>query len=155
MREEPAPQPGMITVLSLSPTADDQAVLERTFRGTSLTLYPNCRLALRPVATAAGAMVLLRQEAIPIVLCDEDALPGAWRELVQSCSGLASPPCVIVTSRNADDQLWTEVLNRGGFDLLAKPFHEPEAMRIIQSAWVRWRNRYGLTENAGGSLPKE
>jgi hypothetical protein len=138
--------PGMIAVLSLSPSENDHAVLARTFRNSSLTLYPNCRLTLQPSPALASTLAVLRTHRIPIVLCDDDAYPEAWREILRACKLLPAPPCVIVTSRLAGDGLWMELLGEGAFDLLAKPFDPSEVMRIIHSAWVHWQNRYGLAD---------
>lgn len=136
--------PGTVRVLSLSPSENDHAVLGRTFRNSSLTLYPNCRVTLQPSPTLASTLALLRTHRIPIVLCDHDAYPDAWREILRACKLLPAPPCVIVTSRLAEDRLWMELLNEGAFDLLSKPFDPSDVMRIIHSAWVHWQNRYGL-----------
>ena len=136
--------PGTIAVLSLSSSENDHAVLARTFRNSSLTLYPNCRLTLQPSPALASTLALLRTQRIPIMLCDDDAYPEAWREILRECKLLPAPPCVIVTSRLADDRLWMELLGEGAFDLLAKPFDPSDVMRIIHSAWVHWQNRYGL-----------
>jgi CheY-like chemotaxis protein len=140
--------PGTITVLSFSPAESDHGVLERTFRESSLTLYPNCRLALRRGRTIASTVAALRAHRIPIVLCDLDGQAEAWREILQASRDLPAPPCVIVTSRVADDRLWAELLNGGAFDLLAKPFVRSEVIRIVHSAWVHWYNRHGGTDRA-------
>jgi CheY-like chemotaxis protein len=140
--------PGTIAVLSLSPSETDHVVLARTFRGSSLTLYPNCRLTLQPSPTLASTLAALRTHRIPIVLCDDDAYPEAWREILRACKLLPAPPCVIVTSRRAGDGLWMELLGEGAFDLLSKPFDPSDVMRIIHSAWVHWQNRYGLADVA-------
>jgi CheY-like chemotaxis protein len=140
--------PGTIAVLSLSPSENDHAVLARTFRGSSLTLYPNCRLTLQPSPTLASTLAALRSRRIPIVLCDDDAYPEAWREILRACKLLPAPPCVIVTSRRAGDGLWMELLGEGAFDLLSKPLDPSDVMRIIHSAWVHWQNRYGLADVA-------
>ena len=140
--------PGTIAILSLSPSETDHTVLARTFRNSSLTMYPNYRLTLQPSPTLASTLALLRTQRIPIVLCDDDAYPDAWREILRACRVLPAPPCVIVTSRLAGDGLWMELLGEGAFDLLSKPFDPSEVMRIIHSAWVHWQNRYGLTDGA-------
>ena len=138
--------PGMIAVLSLSPSENDQEVLARAFRSSSLTLYPNCRLTLQPRPTLASTLAVLGTHRIPIVLCDDDAFPEAWREILRECKLLPAPPCVIVTSRLASDRLWMELLSEGAFDLLSKPFDPSDVMRIIHSAWVHWQNRCGLAD---------
>ena len=100
--EPPASHPpGTVTILSLSPSENDHAVLERTFRDSSLTLYPNCRLKLQPSPTPSSALALLRAHRIPIVLCDRDGQPDAWREVLQASQLLPAPPCVIVTDRKS------------------------------------------------------
>ncbi len=150
MPEPPAGQPiGTITVLSFSPVENDHTVLERTFRESSLTLYPNSRLTLRRSPTLAATLAALRDHGIPLVICDLDGQPEAWRAIVQASRTLSAPPCVIVTSRNADDRLWAELLNDGAFDLISKPFDNSEVVRIVHSAWVHWHSRYGLTGGAG------
>ena len=140
--------PGMIAVLSLSPSENDHVSLARTFRNSSLTLYPNCRLTLQPSSTLASTLAHLRTHRVPVVLCDDDAYPEAWREILRACQLLPAPPCVIVTSRLAGDRFWMDLLNEGAFDLLSKPFDPPDVMRIIHSAWVHWQNRYGLAKRA-------
>jgi CheY-like chemotaxis protein len=147
MPEPPARHPpGTVTVLSFSPAENDHAVLEQAFRESSLTLYPNCRLALLRSPSVAATLASLREQRIPIVLCDRDEQPDAWREILAASRSLATPPCVIVTSVSADDREWTELLNAGAFDLLAKPFDKSNVIRILHSAWVHWQSRYGLTE---------
>ena len=49
-------------------------------------------------------------------------------------------PLLIVTARCADDQLWAEVLNLGGYDVLMKPFERTEVIRVISLAWLNWKN---------------
>jgi DNA-binding NtrC family response regulator len=51
------------------------------------------------------------------------------------------PPNLIVTSRLADDELWAEVLNLGGYDVLAQPFDPQEVYRIVFQAWHEQKRR--------------
>lgn len=147
MPEPPASHPpGTITVLSLSPAENDHAVLEQTFRECTLTLYPNCRLTLQRSRSLASTVAALREQPIPIVLCDMDEDPEAWQEILRATRDFAAPPSVIVTSRNADDRLWAEMLNAGAFDLLSKPFDQSNVIRILHSAWIHWQNRHGQRE---------
>jgi FixJ family two-component response regulator len=55
---------------------------------------------------------------------------------------LPSAPSFIVTSRLADDRLWAEALNRGAYDVLAKPFERMELVRSVSSAWLHWYHKY-------------
>ena len=131
-----------ITVLSVSPGEDDHAALERIFRESEITLYPNCFLALRRCGSLASALDAVREERTPVVLFDGDGLPSAWQELVAAVKDLPAPPCLIVTSQFTDDRMWAEVLKQGGFDVIAKPFQKSDVIRIVSSACRRWRHRH-------------
>ena len=148
MPEPPGSRPGTITVLSLSRVEDDHAVLQQVFRESSLTLYPNCRLALQPSRTLASALDALRKYRIPIVVCDGDGRPDVWLQILQATREMPAPPCVIVASRMAGDRRWAEVLHDGAFDLLSKPFDQSDVIRVVHSAWTHWQNRYGTMEAA-------
>jgi len=98
--------------------------------------------------TAAG-----RSEAISkarrirpwVVICDQTLADGDWRDLLTDLQAERGAPPLIVASRLADDRLWAEVLNLGGYDLLIKPFTGPEVSRVVQMA-----ARRGI--KAGGQL---
>ncbi len=49
-------------------------------------------------------------------------------------------PPLIVSSCLADDRLWVEVLDLGGYDLLMKPFTPVEVMRVVEMAARRSRS---------------
>jgi DNA-binding response OmpR family regulator len=56
-------------------------------------------------------------------------------------SRLANPPNLIVSSRLADEKLWTEVLDSGGYDVLPTPFDPTEVSRVTTAALAAWKNR--------------
>ena len=60
---------------------------------------------------------------------------------------------LIVTSRLADASLWAEVLNLGGYDLLAKPFNRQEVRHVLTSAWVQRANPV-RARRCRGSAPR-
>jgi hypothetical protein len=53
-----------------------------------------------------------------------------------------------VTSRLADERLWSEVLNLGGYDVLPQPLDRNEALRTIGLAWDRWARQEELAQPA-------
>ena len=64
---------------------------------------------------------------------------NVWNWLLrQAFERLACSPRLIVTSRLADEYLWVEVLNRGGYDVLTKPLDKREVARVVNSARQRW-----------------
>jgi DNA-binding NtrC family response regulator len=76
-----------------------------------------------------------------VVVCERDLADGDWKDVLEVTASLPNPPPLIVTSRLADEHLWAEVLNLGGFDVLAKPLNQPEVRRVLNFAWVHWADR--------------
>jgi len=86
---------------------------------------------------------LRRADTGPIVT--ECCLPGGlgWRELLRLGTALDTPPPIIVTDRLADERLWAEVLNEGGYDVIMKPFEPEEVFHVVGYAWRTYRDRDG------------
>src|SRR5579864_5494229 len=51
-----------------------------------------------------------------VVVCERDLPDGDWKDILEVTMEQKDPPVVIVTSRLADESLWSEVLNLGGYD---------------------------------------
>jgi DNA-binding response OmpR family regulator len=90
---------------------------------------------------------LLREHDIAVVLCERDLTPEApitWIDMLENIRHLPHPPSLIVTSRLADERLWSEALNLGVWDVLAKPFKRGEVIHSVRLAWQRWHNQLQL-----------
>jgi DNA-binding NtrC family response regulator len=75
----------------------------------------------------------LRLHAPTILVCDAQLQEtGNWQELLEEAQ--AAQTLLLVVSRQADERLWAEVLNLGGFDVLALPFDREELRRALSSA---------------------
>jgi len=61
----------------------------------------------------------------------------SWNDLLCEMQKMACPPPLIVGDRLADERLWAEVLNLGGFDLLAQPFNAKEVLHVVSTACRR------------------
>jgi DNA-binding response OmpR family regulator len=73
-----------------------------------------------------------------VILCHSSLADGSWKDILERVSDLPSPPHLVVTSETADEFLWAEVLNLGGYDVIAQPFWKPEVVRTLNSAlWRR------------------
>ena len=69
------------------------------------------------------------------VRCERELPDGSWRDLFQFlATKLKNPPPLVVVSRQADEALWAEVLNLGGYDVLTKPFDGEEVNRVMTMA---------------------
>jgi hypothetical protein len=66
---------------------------------------------------------------------------GDWKTLLAELEQVPVRPSLIVCSRLADERLWVEVLNLGGYDLLrCAPFVPNEVLGVTQSAFLAWKN---------------
>jgi DNA-binding response OmpR family regulator len=88
---------------------------------------------------------------VGVILCERDLPDGNWKRLFDAVRDMAHAPRFIVTSRLADDRLWAEVLNLGGYDVLATPFIADEVCRVVSSA-LDSHHWHGQAVQKAGSL---
>ncbi len=80
------------------------------------------------------AVALLGRDRVSVVVCEPRLPDGNWRDMLRYTSHAPNGPTLIVTSNPGDEALWAEVLNLGGYDVLAQPFDQSEVARVITSA---------------------
>lgn len=114
------------SLMAVLPTPEDRTALQR--------IIGACKWEVQWTGTCKEAIDEFRRKAPVIVICDVDLADGDWRQLWDILAREPKPPMFIVTSRLADDALWAEVLNVGGYDLLLKPFRAEEVIRIVHTA---------------------
>jgi DNA-binding NtrC family response regulator len=139
--------------------AEDRATLVAVFE------QGEDRLSLEPILspyeweviwtrTCAEAAAAVRRTAHPIIVCDERFADGEWKELWNELGKNPCPPEFILASRLADERLWAELLNLGGYNLLTKPFRPEEVIRTIHGALTEWqRARTARSTNRRLSMP--
>ncbi len=132
-----SPGAGILTVLSVSPHKDDHCQLDAIIGHTRWVLLKANRLE--------AARSLLQDHEVSVIVCERDLEPGAWTDLLDYSERIENPPALIVTSRLADERLWSEALNRGAWDVLAKPFHRQEVLRSVRLGWEHWHHRQGVS----------
>ena len=88
----------------------------------------------------------VRRWRAAVVVTDRDLPDGSWRDILHGMQDNPQRPLLIVASRHADGHLWAEVLNLGGYDVLAKPFDALEVQRVVGSACQRWSHRLALEQ---------
>ena len=136
MRKPSTIDPGRPAVLSVSPIEEDDRCLHAIVSHSNWKLFE--------ARDFASAVDLLRQHKIAVVLCETDLKQGTWIDMLDHINDLPIVPSLIVTSRLADDRLWSDALNRGAWDVLAKPFDHTEVLRSVKSAWQHWHNQIQL-----------
>ena len=114
------------SLMAVLPTRGDRAALQR--------IIGPCRWELQWTSACGEAIDVFRRTRPAIVICDRDLMDGDWRGLWDILAREPKPPMFIVASRLADDALWAEVLNVGGYDLLLKPFRAEEVIRMVHAA---------------------
>jgi DNA-binding response OmpR family regulator len=125
---------GTLTVLYVSPFDEDHLSLQAIVGHSTWRLFKARDLV--------SALALLQQhDDIAVVLCECNLLPGTWIDLLENINALPSVPSLVVTSRLADERLWSEALNRGASDVLAKPFDRSEVIRRVRLAWQHWHHQ--------------
>jgi CheY-like chemotaxis protein len=127
----PAIQKRVIMILSVSAALEDHDSLRRILEDP---LWP---VHIATAGTCQEAMSCLRGGRTLVVLCDIKLPDGSWKDILNNLSELSDAPVLIVTSGSADDHLWAEVLNLGGFDVLAKPFRKSEVRYALAAACRR------------------
>jgi len=124
MLEEP---PAKHIILAIVPPGDDRTTLKEVLTPTNWqVMFSN---------TFREAQTALRTFSISVVLSDSHLLDGySWRDVLQELSAAPSPILLIVADRLADEALWAEVLNLGGYDVLARPFDPRELLHAVAAA---------------------
>ena len=136
MRIPPRPERDpnhFVTVLLVSPLADDHEALAEIFAHT------NWRLT--SALTIERASAALRTGRHSLVICERRLLYGTWEDLFERTRNMPSQPLLIITSLQPDNHLWAEALNLGAFDVLPKPFERQEVVHVVSFAWLHWRNQ--------------
>lgn len=133
--------PEIVTLLMVSPVDEDVIFLRRTFQ------HPEWRIEW--VKDCESAREMLKSSVPRVVVCEGDLPDGSWRNILDALQELPAPPNLVVTSRLADEYLWAEVLNLGGYDVLVKPFDAGEVLRVIGMASRKSAHRHEKRKSAG------
>lgn len=128
-----ADRPESVGILLISPLPEDRISLRHIFD------HSNWRL--RQVSTCRDALAQTSENDTAVVICERDLPDGDWKLVLSKLESLPVRPNLIVTSKLADDGLWAEVLNLGGYDVLAQPFDPDEVYRVVFLAWHEQKER--------------
>jgi DNA-binding NtrC family response regulator len=131
-----------IRVLFISPNREDHATLRRVLEGLPCEILT--------VANCRQAAAQLGRERISVVFCESLLEDGTWKNVLGEIQRYSNPPLLIVASRQADEQLWAEVLNLGGYDVVAEPLNPREVRHILTTASI-WLKRSSVTEWSAAS----
>jgi DNA-binding NtrC family response regulator len=113
-------------LLSISDNHDDHIQLNRIIdhKLWELLTANTCRTGIRRL-----------HKEVEVVFCESSLPDGNWKDILNRIAFREERrPQLVVTSRLADAYLWSEVLNLGGFDVLAKPLSDSEVRQVLAAA---------------------
>jgi DNA-binding response OmpR family regulator len=106
-------------------------MLEESLSGTPWRLVA--------VSNLQQAVESLHRVAIPIVLATEEFDHLPWRTLLRALRRERRRASVILLADEGSAELSSEVIVRGGFDLLTRPFRREEVFPTLVSAYAQCR----------------
>jgi len=131
-------------ILAISPAEDDHLSLQRLFSQTSWRLYQ--------ARNYREALASLEKNQVSVIISECNVPPYNWRVLLDHLAHEVHPPRLVVATWLADDRLWAEVLDLGGFDVLQKPFEARELFRVVGLAWRNWKECELTTANRSRAM---
>ena len=130
MAEEPIANSTILAVFSA-----------REDRTSLANIFAHSNWKLRFTRTLPQTQTALSKSPVGVVISESCLSDGrCWRELLVELQKMKYPPPLIVADRLADERLWAELLNLGGYDLLATPFDTKEVLHAVGTACRRYEN---------------
>ena len=115
-----------VSALLVSADPQNRLLIRNIFRDAGWRLFE--------ARDRKGALDCLERQPLQVVMTNAHLPKWPWNMALEDLQRMPCPPQLVVTSRIADDSLWAEVLNSGGYDVLAEPFDRSEVERVIASA---------------------
>jgi len=115
-----------ITLLAVDPNGEDCQSL--------LAILSASEWTIQRASSFREATILMHESVPDLIVCERDLPDGSWKDVFREAEGERNHPPVVVVSRNADERLWAEVLNLGGYDVLLTPLETNEVLRTVRRA---------------------
>lgn len=124
----------VVKVLLISPFAEDHQHLRDILKHSKWQQFG--------ARTHKESFEFLRENVTPVVISESELPDGTWQDVLHELGRMPCPPLLVVTSRIADDRLWSEALNLGAYNVLAKPLNKKEVFHVVGLAWLSWKRRW-------------
>ncbi len=135
---------GRVELLLISPFDEDHQRLRDILKHSNWRQHD--------ASSQSEAFAFLQGNVTPVAICESELPDGTWQEVLCRFSAMQRPPMLVVTSRMADDRLWSEALNLGAYNVLAKPLNMREVFHVGSLACMAWKQRWekpkGLARSA-------
>jgi DNA-binding NtrC family response regulator len=117
---------GVMPVLLASERGDDYLTLQALLHNTKWSVAR--ALSWGEASSFCGRVVN------PVVLVDRHFQGSDWRSTFSSLLNPTANCCLILLSDVSDPYLWNELVQHGGFDVLARPFDRSQVLRTLAFA---------------------
>jgi DNA-binding NtrC family response regulator len=128
------PFQAVVKVLLISPFDEDHEALGEILRHSKWEQHSS--------RTQAEALKFIRTNPTPVVICESELPDGTWKGLLDEFACMPYAPALAVSSRLADDVLWSEALNLGAYSVLTTPFDMKEVFHVVSCAWLNWKRQW-------------
>jgi DNA-binding response OmpR family regulator len=133
----------VVKVLLVSPFDEDHQRLSEILRHSKWEQYG--------ARTQSDALEFLWNNPTPVAICESELPDGSWKDLLDQFAFLKYAPAFVVSSRLADEILWSEALNLGADNVLAKPFDMKEVFHVVSFAWLNRKRQWDRRQGAVNS----
>jgi DNA-binding NtrC family response regulator len=120
-----------IEIVAAIQAAHDRSVLS--------TLAERHRWQLEFANNAKEALKASYTRCIPVVLADRGLFGLNWENDLRTLVTNPWQPAVALVSSPSTDVFWEAVIRCGGYDILETPLHFAETKKMVQFAWVFWK----------------
>ena len=105
--------------------------------------------------TCREAVAFLSEHPVSVVITDREPSRDDWKKLLGAARHMpfAPKPKLIIAYRFAESHAAAQLLRRGAYQILAKPFHEGEVARALGFAWAQCKRDWELGQRTS-SLTK-
>ena len=115
-----------------------------------LPLLANLKKLNLDVLTVANCQqaraLLATRPPVEVIITGVTLADGNWRDIFKCLADRDLDASVVVSSVPADENLWSEILWRGAYDLLVEPYEKGEVRRIVEGALRAARARRTATQ---------
>jgi DNA-binding NtrC family response regulator len=108
------------------------------------TFFETAAWRLSIVENCADGTVRQKRDPAPVVFCDRDLIGCDWRKVVAQFSKSEVHPYVILLTRSSDTDLWDELIQNGGSDILRLSADRDLVLSAVEAGWLHWRSQQRL-----------
>lgn len=121
-----------LTVIALGLDHSDRVLLSNVCERYSWPLHF--------AETSTDAWSISERFRFSVVLCNRNLPESCWKEIFARLKDAANRVRAILVSRVVDANLWDEVVQAGGSEVIPAPLHEETLVRSIRLSLLDWKS---------------